>query len=388
MQRLSDENRGNLVRGRREPSRGAGRYELRAAREPWGSLGFWPRSDRDDLAPALAAAATGTREWAGTSRETRRRVLLTAAEELEARFDPAELAEITGLDQEEAATLRRDFAASLDDMDPPAGSGSGRGSASRGGIALCLPHWTELGVGVVRMVGAELFAGRAVILVPDARLPQLADRFADALLTAGLPPAAIAVVHGLDERVAFKALQGGIDAVRASGSRRKIRSLRLAAEAARVPRTHLSRLRNRATEIDPEDDFDLSARRVVDAAFGRSRTLFGQRAGQVGRVFCPERIHSRFTARLLEVLESDRVATDPLPLIDKAAVRTVRASWSGALDRGATMIFGGRSPADDVGHRASRRVLPTVFTNAEIAGGGELDDRPEPVLHLHRIPGK
>jgi alpha-ketoglutaric semialdehyde dehydrogenase len=386
---LSGEEQGNLVGGQRRASRGAGRFELRAALAPWDSLGAWPRSDSRDLEAPLRLAGEGARSWGRRSPEERWLLLERAAQALGRERDEPELAAALGMDLPEAASHRDHLAGEFDELDPRLAEGRS------GGIALCLPHWTELFAGTLRAVGEELFRGRAVLLFPDPRLPFPADRVADALLEAGLPPSALSVVHGIEEEAVIAAIggnpgrhiEGNVVSVRASGSSRRILALRRACEAAGTAGPCLSLLRSAAWEVDRELDLEESARRVVEAAFGRVSTLSGQRAGRIGRVHCPERLHSRFTEALLAVLETSRDGTDPLPLIDRKALEAVRASWAGALDRGATQIFGGRAPACEEGRRSSRRLLPTVFTNAEGAGGGETPSRPEPILHLFRIRG-
>ena len=72
------------------------------------------------------------------------------------------------------------------------------------------------------------------------------------------------------------------------------------------------------------DDVQRRVDEISAGSFGRAETLSGQLSGQVGRVFCHERVLSEFTERLLETLETGGAAGEPLALIDREASRTLR----------------------------------------------------------------
>ncbi|MEW6073482.1 MAG: aldehyde dehydrogenase family protein [Planctomycetota bacterium] len=367
----------NLLEGEARPSRGAGRFEVRSALAPAEIVGSWPRSDRRDAEPARALLEAFAAR-AGRERTARRRPLLVEAA---ARLEGGEAAEVAasiGLEVGELAVHRRGLAQGLRDLAarvPP---------APAPGVALVLPHWSELFAGALYGVARELLRGRAVLLLADPRVPALADRVVRSLLEAGLPPGAIALLHGASDEAVEWLVGSGVASVTADGARSRIARLRRWCEAAGVAEPRLAALRAAAWEVPPDRPVEAAARTAIELAFGRARTLFGQRGGQVGRIYCPERSHSAFTAALLASLEESQAAAEPLPLIDRAMVERTREAWGRGLDRGATLIFGGRAPAGEEGREGARRVLPTVFTNAEAAlpdrGGAD----PLPVLYLYR----
>ncbi len=346
----------NRIDGREVPSE-AGRFELRAAVAPYDVLGTWPLSERaeatraldalrdradDSLAPremrdALCAAAASFDFTGRAARLVARRVGLRA-EELAARDDG----------------LVRDVERAVD---------SAR-TATRG-IALVVPDWSGLLRGVFVDVCAELAVGRCVLLAPDPRLPMVGDSLVDALDAAGVPTGRVAVLHGLGEGgMATAVADPRTNAVRATGGRKRIATLRSRCDQAGIGDASLRLLRSASEVVRASDNPDAAARRVVIGAFGRVAALSGQAHGQIGRVYCDAHVFSEFTAALLARLSVDADANDPLPLIDPSAVGRVRREWEAGLDEGATLIAGGEALTVSDGAKA-RRLAASVFTNVE-----------------------
>lgn len=367
------EDHGNLVGGSKAETK-AGRFEVRAATSPWESLGVFPLSDAAALRGALEGLAGAAKAWGGLAAAERRRRLTRAARAF-AGSAPGPVARRLGLDPAELAPHRA----------PLAVPEPGAPRADPDGVALCAPAWSELYCGTWEAVSVELAQGRGVLVAADPRLPHLAEALAHALLEAGVPGEALALVHGAaDPALAAAIGEPAVVSLRASGGARRIAALRRAAEEARCE-AHISVRSSESLEVPPLDaDADLAAlaAEVVERAFGRSRALFGQLAGQVARVFVPERLLSRFTALLLAALEESEPARRPLPLIDDEAVLATKAAWARGLDEGATLIAGGGVPASAA--PGSRLVLPTVFTNVELDMQLPHRREPLPVLSLLR----
>lgn len=181
----------------------------------------------------------------------------------------------------------------------------------------------------------------------------------------------------------------------------------------RGPELDLCVLRNASILVGQASDPAACAREVVERAFGRAQSLFGQRPGSIGRVLCHERQFSRFTAELLAEIERDHDATRPLAAREIATLDHLRRAQELGLDEGATLLCSressvqsaaaqrrshARDPAPDVapvsrapGSAPSREprpeamLWPAVFTNVEehmrIAWLG----RPAPFLCLMRV---
>ncbi len=344
----------NLIDGRWVRAVAGGRFEVRAngaRREP---LGSWPSSGPADVEHALDGLSPPVRV-------IERGALIESARLLEHDDAAARQCEDRlGLDPGECAPFRRRL------LGAACRSEDARPLVHAGEVAVVAPHWSALFAGVLQPVAVELLRGRAVLVVSDPRLPGVADAALRALLAAGVPPERLALLHGLT-REGLRALLSAerVHAVLGGGDRARVALLRTLAHEAGVAEQRLALLRTRAVEVGAEDDPEAAASDVLDGAFSRVPSLSGQRDGQVGRVFCDERVLSRFTAALLARLDDGRERRDPVPLIDREAARAVQRVWASGLDEGATCIAGG-GPVEGRPPRAGELALaPTVFTNVE-----------------------
>ncbi len=352
-----------------EGKHAGGRFELHAALDPARVLGSWPRSTGDEVRAALAACARVGPEWNGVDVERRRAIALDAADRLERdREGVALLAALLGVEPPELASQTdalRDRVASRLDVSP----------ASPGATLIVL-DWTELLFGTAVAVLRTLVSGRVALFFADERVPVVADRTVLALEQAGLPAGALAVVHGACEDALATALAAPeVVAVTASGPAERMGQLReLAAEPDLELALHVPG--HRTVRMEAGDDPAALAAEVVDAAFGRARTLSGQLPGRVGAVVCPPRRFSAFTEALLDALRRNDDVRHPVPSIDRDALEAVQAAWNLGLDEGATLIHGGEL--------LRNAAAPTVFTNVEPAMELARNVVPGPLLRLLR----
>lgn len=371
---------GNLVDAHSVPGE-RGWFELRAARGPQEVMALYPMSGPGDVERALEAARAAAPGWNALRASARGACLAAAHRNLASQAELFALgARALGLLSEEIAPFQ--LAPRSEEAPRPCGVAPGAG------IALVAPHWSESAAEIFADVATELVLGRAAALAADPRMPCAAEAVGRALLSAGIPPGAISVLFGLDE-AALASLARAARAIHSRGDRRAIARLRRSVEDGGTCEMRLSRLRSGTCELALGADLDRAALEVVERAFGRTATLSGQRAGALARVHCPEHLFSDFTARLLATLEASPAALDPLPLVDRQALASVRATWATGLDEGATLIFGGegfleRGVAEG---NTDRRVFPTVFTNVELASELARRVEPEPVLALLRVRG-
>ena len=363
----------NRVGGAWGGSESAGRFTVRAPREGFQAVGSYPVSDEADVERALSSLVPC--EWARASGEERVERLAEAARLLEARPEPP-VASSLGLEPEEGARLRSGFVEGLGralGARPAPASGSGRaggpGTGPRGWV-LWVAHWTELERPLFEALVPELLAGAPVLLLADRRLPAGPESVARALVETGVGGRRLSLLHAptpdaLDHALSHPA----VEKVVATGSRRRIAHIRRATPEVRAQ--ELTVVRNAGFEVDADGDLAEQARELVRAAFGRTETLGGQAAGQAARVHCPETVLSRFTELLLEACDESRDVRDPLPQIDRDAVRVFERRLALGLDEGATLIQGAVLDAN------ARLCAPAVFTNVE--PGMELWREPRPV---------
>ncbi|MFT7485346.1 MAG: acyl-CoA reductase-like NAD-dependent aldehyde dehydrogenase, partial [Candidatus Paceibacteria bacterium] len=113
--------------------------------------------------------------------------------------------------------------------------------------------------------------------------------------------------------------------------------------------------------------------------------LSGQRNGQVARVFCHERVLSKFTEALLWELDCAQGDAGCVRFSAGLALHLEKHLRLG-LDEGATLLRG--PDGAGMGFRDSKRkgsLAPSVFTNAEPTMGLVRATRPAPLLSILRV---
>jgi acyl-CoA reductase-like NAD-dependent aldehyde dehydrogenase len=190
----------------------------------------FPESDAKDADAAVSAVSAGWQRWADTGPEQRAAVLENAAGVLERQRDGLieELVREEGKTRAEATmevsrtpmNLRFYAGEALRTAGVTLPSGDGglvfTLRAPVGVVAAITPWNFPLNI-PSRKLGPALAAGNGVVFKPSDVTPLLGQRLVDALLEGGLPPGAIAVLHGgaevasalvTDERVAAVTFTG------------------------------------------------------------------------------------------------------------------------------------------------------------------------------------
>ena len=240
-------------------------------------------------------------------------------------------------------------------------------------------------------------------MTTTAKHNKLSDSARDFIAEAGLPPGVLSLIHD-DGSTCLRAalLSGGIHRVRFGGNVEELAEVTRLAEPGAVLRQRAGRLapfgagviepappelflhspQNAPLTVGADEDPDLSAREACERAFGPATALSGQRAGQVGRVLCHQRLFSRFTEALLAHVEE---LDPPCALFDGSLAAYTESLCRLGLDEGATLIQGG---LDAFGRRPRSGKggvpVPSIFTNVEPQLQLALASRPAPVLSLIR----
>jgi acyl-CoA reductase-like NAD-dependent aldehyde dehydrogenase len=340
-----------------------------AARSAWtrmlvgGEEESWPQSDLADVTAANGAAARASVRWSSFASAERHACAVALTEALESNSDLApRLAARFGL-------TPADCAPHLRGLVDEARAALARTPDARPGVAWHAPDWRELLRASGLELALELAAGRAVVLVADPRMPELAEVLARAAESAGVPAGVVNLLHGARRELLASGL-GVAARLSASGS------VEFMAELRRVEGTFEARLRALRAgtlEVDREHALEERVEDVVTRAFGASATFGGQLPGSLARVFCPAKSFSSFTELLLERLAGFGAL---VPRIDAEAATHARAAFELGLDEGATCIAGG----DGEG-----LLFPaTVFTNVEPYMESAKRQEPLPVLCLLR----
>ncbi|RBM12616.1 aldehyde dehydrogenase [Prauserella sp. PE36] len=366
----------NLIGGEWTGASGGRLVERRNPADTRQVVASAPDSTAADVHDAVTAVAEGYDEWAQAGPERRAEVLAAAAAVLER--DPEKLA--AELVAEEGKTLAealgevRRTPANLRYYASEAVRMTGRTyPAARG-----LVYTTRQPVGVVaaitpwnfplnipsRKLGPALAAGNGVVFKPSEVTPLLARRLVEALLEAGLPPGAIALVHGGAEAGAALVADDRVAAVTFTGSTAVGGRIHGAVGPAR--RCQLEMGGKNPVVVLEDADLDRAAGLVVAGAFG----LSGQACTGTSRVIAHDAVHDELLARVVRRAEALRVGDGMSegvhlgPLATREQLATVAGYVELAMREGARLHTGGTPPGGDaVAHGHFFR--PTVFSAVE-----------------------
>jgi alpha-ketoglutaric semialdehyde dehydrogenase len=343
----------------------------------------FPESDAKDADAAVSAVAAGWREWADTAPERRAQVLQDAADVLEreraglipqlVREEGKTLAEATMEVSRTPANLRFYAGEALRTagVTLPTGDGSlvftMRGPV---GVVAAITPWNfPLNI-PSRKLGPALAAGNGVVFKPSDVTPLLGQRLVDALLEAGLPAGAIAVLHGGAEVAQALIADERVDAVTFTGSTAVGEAIHRAVPASR--RTQLEMGGKNPVVVLEDADLDRAAALITKGAFG----LSGQACTGTSRVIVHADVHDELVDRIAAKAAALRLGPGLEPGVDMGPQATERQKDTvlgyvrRALDDGARLVTGGpeEPEGEDLAH--GHFVRPTVF--ADVDPGSEL----------------
>ncbi len=193
----------------------------------------------------------------------------------------------------------------------------------------------------VEKCAAALVAGNAVLAKAPFEDPLVVTRFHRAIVQAGVPSGAFALVTG--DRDVGAALAGdvGVDAISLTGS--TAAGIAIAEASARTLRPlHLELGGNNASIVRADADLDLV---VAEATRGRLM-MNGQACSATKRILVHTSLHDQLAERLAAAAAEQTVgpATDAEvtvgPLINAGAADRVASQVQTALEQGATLIAG------------------------------------------------
>ena len=345
------------------------------------SIGKVAYASAADLDEALDAASRGLREWQAVPPWQRGTILKGAADRLrtdldavartmtreqgkplaEARAEVTRSAEFLEWGGEQA---RRITGRTLQGRD--AGNSILVETHPVGVVAAFTPWNFPMALAAKKFAGA-LGAGCSIICKPSEETPGSVLALVKALLDAGVPPAAVAVVFGRPDEVSGYLIPApAVAKITFTGSI-PVGKL-LAAAAGRVMKPVTMELGGHAPtivcgDVDPEKAADVLAR----AKFANS----GQICLSPTRFFVEEGVRERFTARMVEHAKAWRVGDgmDPQtqmgPLANGRRVEAVSHLVEDARTRGATVAAGGARIGNH-GFFYAPTVLTDVPAEAEI----------------------
>jgi aldehyde dehydrogenase (NAD+) len=330
-----------------------------------------PDSDAGDVAEAVGHVAEGYHEWAARAPEARADVLFRAADLLAERADQLAV-ELVREEGKTLAEARMETRRTPQNLRMYAGESlrlTGQSFPTAGtdvvltmrepvGVVAAITPWNfPLNI-PSRKLGPALAAGNGVVFKPSELTPLLGQRLVEALLEAGVPGSALALVHGHADVGKALVTDPRVSAVTFTGST----AVGEAIHAALPPwvRSQLEMGGKNAVVVWDDADLDRAAALIAKGAFG----LAGQACTGTSRVVAHERIVNGLLDRVMEVAQAavvgDGVAEGVTmgPLANAAQLEKHRRYLGIARADGAHL----ETPTHDCAPQGGYFVRPTIFT--------------------------
>jgi aldehyde dehydrogenase (NAD+) len=333
-----------------------------------------PESDVADVAAAVAHVCEGHHEWSERAPEDRADVLFRAAAILADRAD-ALAVELVREEGKTIAEARNETRRTPQNLRRYAGEAvrlEGQSFDATGddllltvrepvGVVAAITPWNfPLNI-PSRKIGPALAAGNGVVFKPSELTPLLGQRLVEALLEAGVPGSALAMVTGHAEVGRALVTDSRVGAVTFTGSTAVGEAIHRA-----VPpwvRVQLEMGGKNAVVVWEDADLDDAAAMIVRGAFG----LAGQACTGTSRVVAHERIANGLLDRVMERAR-DAVVGDGLvdgvtmgPLASSAQLAKHREYLAAARADGDVL----ETPTQGFASEAGYFVRPTVFSSVK-----------------------
>jgi succinate-semialdehyde dehydrogenase/glutarate-semialdehyde dehydrogenase len=325
-------------------------------------LGTVPKCGPEDVRAAIERARAAQAEWANTSYGERKRILMRFHDLVLGKQD--ELLDLLQIESGKArrhafeevldvAITSRYYANTAEEHLKP--------RRRQGALPVLTETWEyHHPVGVVGVIApwnypltlsisdaiAALAAGNGVVLKPDGQTPFIALRGVELFEEAGLPRGLMQVVTGSGSELGSHIIEGS-DYIMFTGSTATGR--KVAAQAG-------EQLMGASMELGGKNAMLVLADADIGRAVeGADRALFsnaGQLCISIERLFVHESIADEFTARLVERVRGMKLGTaldysaSMGSLASRSQLDTVETHVSDAVDKGATVLAGGRARPD------------------------------------------
>ena len=351
-----------------------------------------PLSSSSDLAAAIEAAAAAFPSWSTTPIKERVHIFYRYRSLLEQN-----LGELAGLISEEHGKIKSEasaeiikaielteFACSLPQIATGEVLEVSRGIECRmdrypiGVVASIapfnfpsmVPHWT---------IPNAIALGNCLVLKPSEQVPLSAQRIAELLTEAGLPPGVFNVIHGGQEVVEAICDHPGIAAVSFVGSTRVAKLVYRRASANLKRALALGGAKNHLFVL-PDANPDMAADSVLASMSGCS----GQRC-MAGSVMLAVARTDHIIARLVEQARALVPGRDIGPVISREALERIRRAIDEAVSAGATLLLDGRHPSVP-GREGGFWIGPTILDRVRPDMAIAQEEIFGPVLAIVRTP--
>ncbi len=381
-----------------EPSNGQ-YFENRNPAKQSDLIGLWPRSAREDVDRAVAAAQAAFPEWSRTPAPARgdilRRVgdLLTERKDEIARAATREMGKVLtetrgdvqeGIDTAYYAGVegRRLFGHTV----PSELRNKWAMSYRRpiGVAGLITPFNFPLAIPTWKMFPA-LVCGNTVVIKPAEDTPHTVSLLVEILEAAGIPKGVVNLVHGLGEEVGAAMVDHpGLPVISFTGSTET--GSHIGAACGRTHKRLSLEMGGKNAQIVMADaDLDLAVDGVLWGAFGTT----GQRCTATSRLLLQDEIHDAFVQRLVERARTLTLGygldegVEVGPLIHAASRDKVEQYVEIGKQEGTLVLGGARATGD--GLDDGFFFQPTIFTDIKPGSRMATEEIFGPVLSVIRF---
>ena len=362
-------------------------------------IGTFPKSNAADVDRAVQAAQRGFAEWSRTPAPVRGEVLRRVGELLVERKETIARAMTREMGKVLVET-RGDVQEAIDTAFYAATEGRrlfGRVVPSElrakwamtfrrpiGVAGIITPFNFPLAVPTWKIFPA-LLSGNAVVWKPSEDVPHTANLLVDVLLEAGVPPAAVQLVHGGGDVGRAIVEHPGVSLVSFTGS--TATGSKIGETCGRLhKRLSLEMGGKNAMIVLDDADLDLALDGVLWGAFGTT----GQRCTATSRLIVQAGVHDRFVQLICDRAEGLRLGsglepeTQVGPLIRDASRQKVESYVDIGRKEGAAVLTGGGRP-DGAAFGAGWFYRPTVLGGVRAGHRVEQEEIFGPVLSVIRV---
>jgi glyceraldehyde-3-phosphate dehydrogenase (NADP+) len=259
------------------------------------------------------------------------------------------------------------------------------------GVVLAITPFNDPLNLVAHKLGPAIAAGNSVILKPATVTPLSAIKLVEAMLEAGLPPQAIQVITGYgseigdplvsDDRVRMISFTGGVEAGKHIALKAGIKKIGMELGS------------NSPVIVWKDADLNLAVESCVSGSFWAA----GQNCIGVQRLLVHRDIYDEFKNRFVECTKQYKIGdkmneeTDMGPMINESEAIRVEKWVNEAVDKGATLLTGGKRKGSLYDPTVLENLPPDVTIHCEEVFGPtvnlyQIDDLDEAIKEANSLP--
>lgn len=234
------------------------------------------------------------------------------------------------------------------------------------GVCAAITPWNYPVALLAWKLGPALAAGCTIVVKPTPITPMCATAFCQALTEGGIPPGVINVITGPNAELGEALVKhADVKKVAMTGSTAVGKKI-LEACAPDLKKVSLELGGHCPAVVCEDADVDLAAQIIAYKGFRNC----GQSCSTVNRVYVHGSVHDALAQKLKTLGEAMTIGdgiTDPTvdngPMCTPEARAQVEAHVADAVDKGATLVSGGKAPEGE-SYTQGNYYLPTVITGA------------------------